>query len=86
MMASRWEDPHCVGAPPEFLVQTLLGVARPDLAPHVDREPCEGQQVGPCTVQMGMNLRQRGLHVVQEMVKLGFHSGEGAQVVESRVE
>ena len=45
MTAAGWEDAHDVGAPADLLVQSLLGVVGADLAPVLDGEGAEGQDV-----------------------------------------
>ena len=52
------EDADHVGAAADFLVQPLLRVVSPDLAPDLAGEGGEGQDVVPGLVQVGRGLRQ----------------------------
>lgn len=61
------KDADDIGATPDFLVEPLLGVIGPDLAPDLLGEGGEGQQVGP-----------GGFEVVGD---LGQLVGQGASMI-----
>ena len=75
------EDADHVGPAPDFSVQALLGIGRPDLPPGLPRHGCKGEQVVAGAVQVGSRGRELTLQRGHDPAELGRDLG-GVRLVE----
>jgi len=66
------EDVDDVGAPAHFPVTPLLGVVRPDLAPHLAGEGGEGEDVAARGLEVVVKPKSRSACGVRELTE-GLH-------------
>ena len=69
------EDADDVGAPADLLVEALLRVVAPDLAPDLAGEGGEGEDVVAGVVEVGGGPGELGLQRLHDVAVLGMHGG-----------